>query len=123
MAPIPSVREETVATPRPNRVGLTRRPQTGKLLEEEALAAAALRVPKLAMEKAVTATGPLRIAIDQAIMMVATEKKVFGLSQKFISIEDGKLEMGKSQGQHTEIFPRAIAALLHPSPQTKEVLT
>ena len=76
MALMPSAR---VATPRPNTVGLTRRPQTGKLLEEEAFAAAALRVPKLAMEKAVTATGPLRIAIDQAIMMVATEKKVFGL--------------------------------------------
>lgn len=73
MALIPSIREE-VATFLPNKLGADRLPQAGKLIEDEARATAALRV-NVAMEKAVTVIGPLRIAIDQAIIMVATDKR------------------------------------------------
>lgn len=71
MLSIPSLRPVTVDKVFPNVAA--RRPQTGILLVVDE-AAVALRV-KVAMEKAVTAMGPRRMDIDQAIMMVATDKK------------------------------------------------
>jgi len=72
-----------VERPPPNKEGRLAKKGTilpEALLDRDAAAAAALRVvlPKVAMENAVTATGPRRIAIAHAIIMQANERKEEG---------------------------------------------
>jgi hypothetical protein len=94
----------------PNKLGPARRPHTGKLLEEDVRTAEALRVPRVAMEKAVTAMGPRRIAIAQAIMMVATEKKESGLLRKWKKV--GRLLSTGGGRKLPEIAsPRLVASV------------